>query len=684
METWLQRLGVHLPDRQHTRVLLLGVLVGALGGLSAGVLDLLIAATGKLVLGTSSPAATGTTTLRALLGPALTGLAAGFVIQRWAARGNPQGIPEVIEGIANARGHVPVKDAAVASVAAALAVGGGQSAGREGPSVQLAAAVASFASERMRVPPTTVRALVAGGAAAGIAASFNTPLGGAFFAMEVLLGSFALDAFAPVVVATVTGTVVGQALLGERLALALPPFQVASPVELLLFPALGIACGIVSALFRRLLRFTGEQLDRLPIDPMYRPALSGLAVGVVAALGLPHVMGNGYRRVEELITGAHLGLGMLLLILVAKMVATALSFRARSGGGLFAPSLFLGAVTGLIVGTASDLLLPGVVEPGAMGMVGMGAVAAAITHTPITMTLMLFEMTGNYAVILPLLVTIAIATLVARAADRLSIYAQALADRGVRLDRGEELVLYELRVDDVMRRGTGYATIAADAPFSELAGQFLGHHHDEVLVVDGERLVGLVDIQDVKGKLARPDGIEGTARGLARAPASVGPTDTLALAMERFFASGQDALPVIDEQGRLLGVVRERDVVGALNRELLRQDALMARVHHGPEHDRHRDYFELPAGYSLASVESGPLQGGTLEELNLPRRLGVMVLAVDRWDEDAGRHHRVPPRAALALGPRDRLIVMGPAEHLAELSRPDVGDVEVTVEVTRE
>ena len=141
---------------------------------------------------------------------------------------------------------------------------------------------------------------------------------------------------------------------------------------------------------------------------------------------------------------------------------------------------------------------------------------------------------------------------------------------------------------------------------------------------------------------------------------------------------------VIEPDGRLVGALRERDVVGALNRELLRQDALMARVHHGPEHDRQRDFFELPAGYGLATVEAAPLQGGTLKDLDLPRRLGVRVLAGDQWDEQAGPHRRVPAKAALLLGSRDRLVVMGPAEHLEDLSRDELGDIDLTVEVTRE
>ncbi|MEQ1501363.1 MAG: chloride channel protein [Myxococcota bacterium] len=666
----IERLAPRLPDRAWTRILALAVAVGIVGGLAAVGFEVAMGLVGEVVLGTADPSIAEIPPLRAALGAtiaaALCGLAAGST-----TTGKPIGIPDIVEYVRTGERAPTARDSAPSVVAALLAIGGGQSAGREGPIVQLAGTVATVISDRMQLPPGTARALTASGAAAGIAASFNSPLGGAFFAMEVLLGTFAVDTFAPVVVASVTGTVVGQLVMGDRLALQLPPMRLDPIVGIVLFPVLGVVCGLVSVALRGLLRLSAAQLDRLPGPPALRPVASGVAVGLLAAVGLPHVMGNGYALLGAVISGrVTLGIGMLALILAAKLVTTSLAYSGRSGGGIFAPTLFLGGITGELVGTAFAELVPSIAPaPGVFAAVGMGAVAAAVSHAPVTMGLMIAEMTGNYAIILPLLVAIAIATGIANATDRHSVYVQTLLDRGVRLNRRPEAsVLRDLRVRAVMV-DRGYQTVDPDAPFDVLAQVFLDGRDDEVFVVRDGYLVGMVELQDVKALLHDPGRRAGvTARSLARAVSVTRPDEPVGDVMEVFYRTGLEALPVLDDSGRIAGIVTERDVVGALNREILRTDIGIARVAvERAGSTEPPESFELPAGYHLATLDVTGAAGSTLRTLDLPGRLGVTVLAIDAWD--GVRTVRVPASADRPLGPRDRLVVMGPPEHLPRVGR---------------
>jgi CIC family chloride channel protein len=590
--------------------------MGVLGGVAAGAFDRALVVIGELTLGSAEPAVAGIEPVRVLLATAATSLAAGLIGVLGTRRGRPQGIGDVIAAVRTREYPLDAREGLTGAVASALAVGGGQSAGREGPTAQLAASIAATVCDRPHVPRTTARTLIAAAAGAGIAASFNSPLGGAFFAMENLLGNFALEAFAPVVVASVVGTVVGQALLGDRLAVALPPMDIGHPIELVAYPALGVACGLVAIAFRASTRVAADALDRLPGPKWLRPLVPGLIAGGFAALGLHQVMGNGYGFVRDMIQREDATLELLLLVVAAKIVASAFAVAAKSGG-MFAATMFLGAVTGELVGAAFQTLFPHQLPSrAALAAVGMGGVAAAVA-----------------------------------------------------------------RVRDVMTARV--TTIAADAPIASVAAKFLGQRTDEVFVVHDGRLVGQVDIQDVKALLAAPEEASGTARSLARVVPALRLDDRVADAMERFFRAGTETLPVVDDKGRLLGSVAERDLVGALNREILRRDVLMARIAHGPADKRETDFLELPEGYTVEVVGADGAVGRTLRDLALPRREGVTVLALDLWDEARQQHVRSPPRQNYALGARDRLVMMGPIEKLRKLSLAIPVDPEPTEPTAR-
>jgi CIC family chloride channel protein len=659
-----------LRDDEMVRLMLVGVLIGAVGGLAAGVFDYAIVQAGRLFLGTGEPSLNAPPLWASLVMPAAGGLLAGLVIRYGTREARPTGIPDVIASTLKSGTPLSLRDGLFSALGGAISVGAGQSGGREGPVAQLAASAASKICRRLRIAPSRARVLVAAGAAAGIAASFNTPVAAAFFALEIVLGNFAMQMFGPVVAATVTGTVMGQVLLGQRVALHAPPFGLESPAELPLYLVLGLVCAFVAVLFKRLVFRCGELLERARIPSWLRPGLAGLAVGAAAAAGLHQVMGNGYAYIEALIGGElELDMGLLAMVLVAKLVATALTTAGAGGAGVFAPSLFLGAVTGTAFGALVHTLWPGLTEsPGAYGLVGMGAVAAAVARAPITMTLMLFEMTGNYQVILPLLLTLAVAGLVDARLDDSSIYLEVLRRRGIDPDRSrEELVMYDLRVRDIFRE-RDHLAVDKGAAFRDLAALFMHHRVREVFVIDeAGRLDGLVDIQNVKGLLCEPHDELTVADVETRGVPTMSPDQPLADALPLFFRADTDELPVVAADGRLLGVLHERDVIGAYNREILRQDALLARIESGPSHERQVDFFELPPGCVMRPVEVDEgLAGASLAELGLPARFGVTVLAVITLDE-TGERRRFSASAHRRLERGDRLIAVGPEDSIKAL-----------------
>lgn len=667
------------------RLMILGAAIGALGGACASAFHAAVAAASAWVLGSSSPGTDPIPVAAALIGPVVGGLLAGLAIRYGTREARPLGIADVVDATWNRGGELSLRSGVASAAGAALAIGAGHSGGREGPVVQLAGAVSSHLCRRLGVPRNRARVLVAAGAAAGVAASFNTPIGGAFFALEIILGSFALDMFGPVVAATVTGTVVGQALLGDRLMLVLPAFTLKSPAELPLYLVLGALSGLLAMGFQRAMFAADGLARRLPLPGPAVPALAGLGVGALGVAGATAVMGNGYAYVEGLLAGEiAVATGPLLLILVAKLVATGLTYAGRSGVGLFAPSLFVGAVAGTAFGQVVHGLWPNLTEsPGAYGIVGMGAVAAAVTSSPITLALMLFEMTHNYAIILPLLLALAVAGIVVSAFGQRSLFVEQLAARGIVLDRSrEELVMQNLTVADLLREGDA-TTIAADAPFEQLAACFLRHHVDLVFVVEeGGRLHGVVELIDIKGQLVAPTPGLTVADVETRDVPTLTERQTVGEALRRFFEADLDALPVVDAEGRLVGVLHERDVIGALDREVLRHDALLARIESGGPGERRTDYFELPPGRVMRAVPVGPsLAGQDLRQLGLTRRYHVTVLAVVREDE-AGHELRLPADADLRLQDGDRLVVMGPAADVEALCA-ERDDLALTEEVER-
>lgn len=538
----------------------MAVLAGGLGGAVAilfrGGIDLFQA----LFYGTASERlahlAADLSPWHRLFAPALGGLVVGLLVHSLLPDRRPHGVADVIEAAALRGGRIPFRTGLAAGLVNALSLGAGASLGREGPAVHLAASASSWLAHAVRLPTALTRTLLACGVAAGVAASFNAPLAGVIFAMEVTLGEAVLAALAPVVLAAVVGTVMVRLSFGDQPAFALPPLPAPPIAEYPLFIAAGVLAGLLAALFIRLMVAAPAVCRRAGvatgIPRWLHPALGGLAVGAIA-VRWPEVLGVGYEATDTALKGGY-ALAALGGLLAVKLAAAVISFGAGLGGGVFSPSLMLGAVAGSAFGLFVGTALPGTPSGETLyAMVGMGAVAAAVLGAPFSTVLIIFEMTANYPATVAAMLGVTASSMVARAAAGPSFFHMQLARAGVDLRDGTEVgLLASARVRDLMLTDPPRVTAGADAQSAAaaLAGAPGGV---ALLVADpGGRPLGIL-----------------TAAGPAGPLPALTPADDLRAALARFDETGAAALPVVDprsEPPRAIGLLLERDALRTYRR----------------------------------------------------------------------------------------------------------------------
>ncbi|WP_114454068.1 chloride channel protein [Halopolyspora algeriensis] len=484
-----------------------------------------------------------------VLAPAVAGLVYGPLVQRFAPEARGHGVPEVMYAVAERGGHIKPQVSLVKALASALCIGSGGSVGREGPIVQIGAALGSAWGKLTGLPRQRLRVLVACGAAGGIAATFNAPLAGPFFAMELILQSFTAEAFGAVVLASVTASVIGRAVMGNEAFLSLPAFRVHSPFEFLLFALLGVLIGASGVLFGKVLYTVEDLCDRVWRGPEWlRPAVGGLLLGALL-LVLPQMYGVGYPIFDRAVSGGY-AIGFLLLLMIGKMLATSLTIGIGGSGGVFAPSLFIGAMGGTAFGMLAQDLLPGMgLSPGAYGLIGMGAAFAGATRAPITGVIVLFELTGQYSIILPMMLALVVATLVSRTISKGTIYTTKLRRRGIDLEsrhlRGR---LPDRTAGTIMEALP--EKLSTDTTFRE-ASEALAHSSDAVLpVVDAEgRYQGCVTAHTVAEALEGEEYPEGEIGALAEPVPTVRSTMPLLDTLEVLVEAEGTGLPVLGPEG---------------------------------------------------------------------------------------------------------------------------------------
>ncbi len=605
--------------------------------------------------------------------PTAGGLLVGLIVKFLAPEAKGHGVPEVMNAVATMGGVIRPIVAVAKSFASAICIATGGSVGREGPIVQIGAALGSTLGRVLRLSARRIRTCVGCGAAAGIAATFNAPIAGAFFAGEVILGGFAFGSFGAVVISSVTATVIARSFLGDTPAFLIPAYSIVSPAEMINYVILGFLAGFAAVLFVQLLHWFEELSDRMKQIPDFvQPMIGGLAIGAIGLL-LPEVMGVGYDTISTALT-TKLSLGLLAILLLAKIFATTLTLGSGGSGGVFAPSLFMGAALGGGLGRiAQEISLFPVASPGAYAVVGMGAMVAATTHAPITAILIIFEMTGDYRVILGLMVSCIIGTLVAQKIRHESIYTIKLVRRGIDLQAGREVnVLRTLKVRDIVRRDVEKVSRATS--LGDLYERMVSSPHYEFFVVnESDGLEGVISVDDLRRILPNLEDLKriAIAEDVMRKPVLFfREDDTLDYAMHQMGKGSFEELPVLPEGESMtpIGTIHRRDVITAYNKEIARVD-LPGSMSASLRSAAMRRTWETVGGYVLAEVETPPhLCGQSLESLRLRQERGLQIILVERVNELGDRRFVLPTRETV-LHPGDWTILFGRRENLNSLLR---------------
>ncbi len=511
-----------------------------------------------------------------LLLPALGGLIAGVLMYRFVGEERHHGVAGIMEAVALAGGRLRYRRIPIKTVAASISIGAGASVGPEDPSVQIGANLGSFFGQVLRQSDDRTRTLVAAGAAGAISAAFNAPIAGIFFALELIIGELSGGLFGSVALAAVIAAVFTQALSGAEPAFHVPAYQFNSPLELPLYLILGVLAGVVAALYIRAIYQAHDLFHALKAPRWVKPAIAGVIVGTVGIF-LPQIFGVGYSTIEQILNGQTFSLGLLLALLVAKLILTPVSIGGGFPGGVFAPSLFLGATLGAAFGSIVQLAIPGYpIVPAAFAMVGMAAVLAGAVHSPLTAIILLFEMTNDYRIILPLMFAVVVSLIVSQRLQHDSIYELGLARKGIRLQRGRDVeVLDTITVSEVMQ--TEITTLPESDPLSMAADVFAQTRHHGLPVVDARgELCGILTVQDVERVQANGDNPITIGQACTHAVLTAFPDETIGIALRRMSTRDIGRLPVVsrDNQRQLVGVLRRSDLVRAYDIALTRRTTM--------------------------------------------------------------------------------------------------------------
>ncbi len=609
--------------------------------------------------------------------PVIGGLMAGPIISFFAQEAKGHGVPEVMEAIALRGGRIRPRVVVAKVAASASCIGTGGSAGREGPIVQVGAALGSTVAQWLHFSEGRIRNLVACGAAAGIAATFNAPIAGVVFALEIILGELAIADLSSVVLSAITASTVARAFLGDAPAFKIPLYAVQHPSEILLYLLLGAVSALVGVLFIRSLYFFEDVFDNWDWPDYLKPAVGGLLLGLMGYLypqilglgfvpedelnlgiipsqNIPHVFGAGFPVIELALLGK-VSIGLLLTLIFLKVLATSLTLGSGNSGGVFAPGLFMGAMTGGSFGWVAHRLLPNLAAgPGPYATVGMAAVFAAAARAPLTAILIVFEMTDDYRILLPLMGAVIVSIVIAQHIQPESIYTLKLVRRGIRLFRGRDVdVMAAVTVAEVMDKAP--LTVTADMPIKDLAALFHRTNSHGFPVVDEEgHLCGIVSLRDYRRVATPGEPIPDlTVRDIAtHNPVTAFPDERLSDVLPRMAPRDLSRVPVVSREDprRLVGVIRRHNIIRAYEIGLVRRGFALG---HFPDSPPGTVTGQFPI------TPRSPYAHKALAELELPETF--LVIHIQR------RGRVIVPHGDTRLLPGDVVTVLSRDGDLQEL-----------------
>jgi chloride channel protein, CIC family len=589
-QTWWRRLQVALRLRnlyflraeikfaptEAQRLFVLTLVIGAACGFAAVAFHLAIKLAQHLLIDHAMDAPGRSWIAWTLVTPTIGAMICGALLQYVVPNARGSGIPDVKVAFAKEGGAIRLRDAIGKFFVGALQLGSGASLGREGPTVQICAGVASLLGRITGMSPKAMRRLLPVGAAAGIAAAFNAPIAAVTFTIEEIVGNLDQTVLSGVIIAAAMAAVIERSVLGVHPVFDVPQqYQLNHASSLLTYAVLGFAAALVSIAFSDSLLGIRRRFRTVPIPPWARPGVGGLVTGVLAVTSLwklhaRGVTGGGYETLGAALTG-NLGLTVMAVLCVMKLVATVFSYGSGGSGGIFAPALFIGGMLGGAIGTLDTIVFHHTGEPiGAFALVGMGAVFSGIIRAPMTSVLIIIEMTGGYSLILPLMIANMMAYVIARHWRPSTIYEALLEQDGIDLrPKSATAEVESLRLRQITRGDVRLRTFRLSAHADEvMKGKNLAPKQDVYPVVDdGGKIVGLITSDELAILTSDPALLLlVNAADLMRPTVTVGLDDDLGSALQAMLSNGLSQLPVTDEDGQCVGVVSEADIARAFLR----------------------------------------------------------------------------------------------------------------------
>ena len=665
----ISRRSITVLDRakmtEHTFMIVIALIIGILAGFGA-------IAIRAMINGISSLSFPGSDNLLnniisapwylKIVAPVIGGILVGPIIYFFAKEAKGHGVPEVMESVILRGGTIRPRVALVKAIASSITIGTGGSVGREGPIVQIGSSLGSTIGQFFRISSDRMKTLVGCGAAAGIAAAFNAPIAGALFAVEIILSDFAFAQFSPIVVSSVMATVISHQFEGDFAAFHVPKYSLVSPYELSFYFMLGLLCAGVAYLFIRVLYFSEDFFDNRFSFPEYlKPAIGGLLIGITA-LFFPQIMGVGYESIDNALHGKTLWYIALLLIFV-KVASTSITLGSGGSGGIFAPSLFLGAMVGCFFGSIVHSAFPQITATaGAYSLVAMGGLVAATTHAPLTAIIIVFELTNDYHIILPLMITCIISAIFSTKLSRESIYTLKLLQRNIHIKDGTETnVMESIFVKDVY--SAHVESIQEDRNFNDVVNITISGRDPYFPVINQQGLlVGIISIHDIKGYLFERETLKDVliAGDIAlRDIEPVTPQDNCQAVLDKLSRYNLEGLPVIDQKKKkLIGMIWRKDIHDAYNKEIERRDitATFASKITMKNIDQDVHFME---GYAIREIAApGTFVGKSIKELNIRAKYGVDVILI-RKNTEQGSKIKAIPSPDYTISYDDSLVIAG-------------------------
>ncbi len=649
-------------------MIIVPLIIGVLGGLGAALLKFLIHWFHQFFWGNMGFSAPW---YKTILIPGIAAFFVGLIIYYFSSEAKGHGVPEVMEAIALKSGIIRIRVVFSKVIASAITIASGGSVGREGPIIQIGSAIGSALGQIFKISKKRMQTLVGCGAAAGIAAAFNAPIAGAMFSVEIILGDFTISQFSPIVISSVGATVVSRAFYGNYPAFIVPKYELVHWIELFPYALLGLIAGGIGILFVKSLYFFEDKFDGWKVPDFYKTLIGGLLLGLWG-LSFPQVLGVGYEPMNLALLGK-MNLWFLFCLIFVKIIASSITLGSGSSGGIFAPSLFMGAMTGGFFGDILHKLLPTMTAgPGAYSLVAMGAVVAATTHAPITAILIIFEMTNDYKIILPLMITTIISLALTRT-QKGSIYTLKLLRKGINIHQGKEInILKSMQVKDIMRNSI--EIVKPDTPIKELINVFINSPHTFCYLTDENKNISEKISQTELSSIA-PDYETIKDFIVAKDIATqniliVKDTDKLDYVMKEFAKENIGEIPVVDSNNpkKILGTIWRIDVISAYNKEIIKRD-LAGEVSDKISSSKDGVPIEVVEGLFLLETEPpSRFINKKIIDLDIRKKYKVDVVMI-RKKSTSGKIKTVVPGGDYKFEDSDSLLILGDKKSVLKFGK---------------